>query len=118
VGGEEFIVLWTENRIAEAERVAIKLLNMIIALQIPHTRSSVAPYITASLGLYVLRGGVTDSPEDLYREADYALYKAKEWGRNCIILRDSADMSMRKVELVSQEENLGRRDIQFVRGQA
>jgi diguanylate cyclase (GGDEF)-like protein len=118
VGGEEFIVLWTENRIAEAERVAIKLLNMIIALQIPHERSSVAPYITASLGLYVLRGGVMDSPEDLYREADYALYRAKECGRNCIILRDSADMSTRMVKLVSQEENLGRRDDPPFREQA
>jgi diguanylate cyclase (GGDEF)-like protein len=109
VGGEEFIVLWTENRIAEAERVAIKLLNMIVDLKIPHARSSVAPYVTASLGLYILRGGNADTVEDLYREADYALYEAKAQGRNCIILRDSADMSSRKVEVVSQEENLGRR---------
>jgi diguanylate cyclase (GGDEF)-like protein len=109
VGGEEFIILWTENRIAEAERVAIKLLNMIAGLRIPHAQSVVAPYVTASLGLYVLRGGITDSTEDLYREADYALYEAKARGRNCIMLRDSGDMSLRKVEVVSQEENLGRR---------
>jgi diguanylate cyclase (GGDEF)-like protein len=116
VGGEEFIVLWTENRIAEAERVAIKLLNMIINLKIPHARSSVAPYVTASLGLYVLRGGNTDTAEDLYREADYALYEAKARGRNCIMLRDSADKSIRKVEVVSQEENLGRRQDQPNKG--
>jgi diguanylate cyclase (GGDEF)-like protein len=112
VGGEEFIVLWSENRIAEAERVAIKLLNMIIDLKMPHARSSVAPYVTASFGLYVLRGGTADTEEDLYREADYALYEAKACGRNCIMLRDSADMSIRKVEVVSQEENLGRREDQ------
>jgi diguanylate cyclase (GGDEF)-like protein len=112
VGGEEFIVLWTENRIAEAERVAIKLLNMIIDLKIPHAWSSVAPYVTASLGLFVLRGGNADTAEDLYREADYALYEAKARGRNCIMLRDSADMSIRRVEVVSQEENLGRRSDQ------
>jgi diguanylate cyclase (GGDEF)-like protein len=112
VGGEEFIILWTENRIAEAERVAIKLLNMIVDLKIPHARSSVAPYVTASFGLYVLRGGTADTEEDLYREADYALYEAKARGRNCIMLRDSADMSIRKVEVVSQEENLGRRQDQ------
>jgi diguanylate cyclase (GGDEF)-like protein len=112
VGGEEFIVIWTENRIAEAERVAIKLLNMIIDLKIPHARSSVAPCVTASLGLYVLRGGNVDTVEDLYREADYALYEAKARGRNCIMLRDSTDMNIRKVEVVSQEENLGRRQDQ------
>jgi diguanylate cyclase (GGDEF)-like protein len=112
VGGEEFIVIWTENRIAEAERVAIKLLNMIVELKIPHARSSVAPYVTASLGLYMLRGGNADTVEDLYREADYALYEAKARGRNCIMLRDSTDMSIRKVEVVSPEENLGRRQDQ------
>jgi diguanylate cyclase (GGDEF)-like protein len=116
VGGEEFIVLWTENRIAEAERVAIKLLNMIVDLNIPHMRSSVAPYVTASLGLYVLRGGNADTVEDLYREADYALYEAKARGRNCIIMRDSADKNIRKVEVVSQEENLGRRQDQPNKG--
>ncbi|MDR1129266.1 MAG: GGDEF domain-containing protein [Treponema sp.] len=110
VGGEEFIVLWTENRIAEAERVAIKLLNMIIDLKIPHAQSTVAPYVTASLGLYMLRGGITDSTEDLYREADYALYEAKARGRNCIMLRDSEDMSLRKVDVVAPEKNVGRRD--------
>jgi diguanylate cyclase (GGDEF)-like protein len=110
VGGEEFIVLWTENRIAEAERVAIKLLNMIVDLKIPHARSGVAPCVTASLGLYVLRGGIAESAEDLYREADRTLYEAKARGRNCIMLRDSEDMSLRKVDVVSQEENLGRRD--------
>jgi diguanylate cyclase (GGDEF)-like protein len=110
VGGEEFIVLWTENRIAEAERVAIKLLHMIVGLQIPHERSSVSPYLTASLGLYILRGGCDDTAEDLYREADCALYEAKARGRNCIMLRDSADRSLRKVEVVSPEENVGRRD--------
>jgi diguanylate cyclase (GGDEF)-like protein len=109
VGGEEFIVLWTENRTAEAERVAIKLLNMIVDLRIPHARSSAAPYVTASFGLYILRGGSSDTEEDLYREADYALYEAKAWGRNCIMLRDSADMRVKKVEVVSQEKNLGRR---------
>ncbi|MDR2052521.1 MAG: GGDEF domain-containing protein [Treponema sp.] len=112
VGGEEFIVLWTENRIAEAERVAIKLLNMIVDLKIPHARSSVAPCVTASFGLYVLRGGASETEEDLYREVDYALYEAKARGRNCIMLRDSADTTIRKVEVVSQEENLGRRQDQ------
>jgi diguanylate cyclase (GGDEF)-like protein len=109
VGGEEFIILWTENRVAEAERVAVKLRQMIIDLQIPHVKSSVAPYITASLGMYILRGGTIGATEDLYNNADSALYEAKKRGRNCIWLRDSVDKILRPVELLPPEKNLGRR---------
>jgi diguanylate cyclase (GGDEF)-like protein len=109
VGGEEFIVLWTENRIAEVERVAVKLLQKIIDLQIPHEKSSVASYVTASLGVYILRGGSADSVDALYSNVDAALYAAKRHGRNCIMLQDSADKTPRLVKLLPPEKNVGRR---------
>ncbi|MDR3356856.1 MAG: GGDEF domain-containing protein [Spirochaetaceae bacterium] len=108
VGGEEFIILWTENRLLEAERVVLKLRQKIIDLQIPHEKSSAAPCITASFGLYFMRGGSHDSKEDLYNYADVALYKAKEAGRNRIMLLDSADKSCRPVELRPPEELIRR----------
>jgi diguanylate cyclase (GGDEF)-like protein len=98
VGGEEFIVLWAENRISEAERVALKLWQKIVDLRIPHEKSAVSPYVTASLGMYVLRGGSNDSVDDLYNNADTALYEAKNRGRNCIMIWDSADKTLRPVE--------------------
>ncbi|GHT63347.1 hypothetical protein FACS1894110_00950 [Spirochaetia bacterium] len=97
VGGEEFIILWTENRLSEAQRLVLKLHQMIIDLQIPHEKSPAAPYITASLGLYFLRGGSEDTAEELYAQADRALYEAKNRGRNCIMLLDSADKTLRQV---------------------
>ncbi|GHT95494.1 hypothetical protein FACS1894141_4200 [Spirochaetia bacterium] len=97
VGGEEFIILWTENRLSEAQRLALKLRQMIIDLQIPHEKSPVAPYITASFGLYFLRGGSPDTAEELYERADRALYEAKRQGRNCIMLIDSADKPFRRI---------------------
>jgi diguanylate cyclase (GGDEF)-like protein len=109
VGGEEFIVLWTENRVSEAERVAIKLRQKIIDLQIPHEKSPVAPYVTASLGMYILRGGSTDSIEDFYDNTDATLYEAKRQGRNCIMLRDSADKTLRRVDSLPPEKKPGRR---------
>ncbi|GMO16963.1 MAG: hypothetical protein Pg6A_03140 [Termitinemataceae bacterium] len=99
VGGEEFIVIWTENRIIEAERVALKIRQLLIETKIPHEFSATAPYVTASLGLYIMRGGCMDSAEELYKNADTALYKAKEAGRNCVICLDSQDGSFRTVEL-------------------
>jgi diguanylate cyclase (GGDEF)-like protein len=109
VGGEEFIVLWTENRIAEAKRVARKLRQNIIDLNIPHETSPVAPYVTVSIGLYVMRGGAQDTPDELYKKADMALYRAKEQGRDRIVLYDSGDGSLREVLPLPSELNVGRR---------
>jgi diguanylate cyclase (GGDEF)-like protein len=108
VGGEEFIVLWTENRIAEAKRVARKLRQNIINLQIPHATSPVAPHVTVSIGLYVMRGGAQDTSEELYGNADKALYRAKELGRDRIVIHDSGDGSFQEVSLLSSETSIGR----------
>jgi diguanylate cyclase (GGDEF)-like protein len=109
VGGEEFIVLWTENRIAEAKRVARKLRQNVIDLQIPHKTSPVAPYVTVSIGLYIMRGGSQDTSEEFYQKADMALYRAKELGRDRIVLYDSADETFREVLPLPSELNVGRR---------
>jgi diguanylate cyclase (GGDEF)-like protein len=108
VGGEEFIVLWAENRILEAQRVALKLRKMIIDLRIPHGMSSVAPCVTASFGLYIMRGGSEDSAVELYKASDEALYKAKADGRNCIVIHDSADKSFRRLDIDHPDELPGR----------
>jgi diguanylate cyclase (GGDEF)-like protein len=89
VGGEEFIIMWTENRLSEAEHFALKLKQMINDLRIPHAKSDVAHHVTASYGLYVLRGGSMDTVDELYERADRALYEAKNHGRNRIVLLDS-----------------------------
>jgi diguanylate cyclase (GGDEF)-like protein len=93
VGGEEFIILWTENRLNEAEYFALKLKEMINDLQIPHAKSDAALHVTASYGLYFLRGGSMETVDELYEKAEQALYEAKKRGRNCIVLVDSDNQS-------------------------
>jgi diguanylate cyclase (GGDEF)-like protein len=110
VGGEEFIVLGTENRLTESERIARRIRQMIMDLKIPHEKSEVFPWVTASLGLYIMRGGSTDTVEELYSRVDAALYEAKRLGRNCIVLRDSAAAGMRLVTLLPPETNRNRRE--------
>jgi len=104
VGGEEFIAMWTENRMIEAERVVLRIRQEIIKLQIPHAASKVAPYLTASFGLYVMRGGSKDSASELYAAADHALYKAKESGRDKIVILDSNDGSFRELAIRNPNE--------------
>jgi diguanylate cyclase (GGDEF)-like protein len=108
VGGEEFIILGTENRLAETERIARRIRQLIIDLKIPHEQSEVFPWVTASLGIYVMRGGSMDTVNELYSRVDAALYEAKRLGRNCIVLKDSAAMGMQPIVLLPPELNLGR----------
>jgi diguanylate cyclase (GGDEF)-like protein len=102
IGGEEFIILWTENRLSEAQRLTLHLRQLILDLKIPHEKSPAAPHITASFGLYFLRGDSAQlaapmTAEGLYEQADRALYEAKKQGRDRIILLDSAESSFRQV---------------------
>jgi diguanylate cyclase (GGDEF)-like protein len=109
VGGEEFIVLWTENRITEAKRVARKLRQSIVDLKIPHENSPVAPYVTVSIGLYIMHGGSSDTSEELYRNADTALYRAKGQGRDRIVMHDSEDGSFSEVSPNPPEDDINSR---------
>jgi diguanylate cyclase (GGDEF)-like protein len=80
-GEEEFgIVLPYTN--GEAAKYLCALINeKISALQIVHGDDTVHPYVTLSIGIATYFGDET-SIQDLLRNADNALYAAKENGKN------------------------------------
>ena len=88
LGGDEYVVmlecLGTNERAAasEAERIADKIR---FALNDPYTLTSPdqAHYCTPSIGLTLFRG-LEDSVEVLLKQADVALYQAKDAGRNAV----------------------------------
>lgn len=96
VGGEEFSVFFAENDMERAEAFAKRLGDSIYNLKIPHVKSDVAPYITASFGMYYFSGEQI-TVDELYRSADLALYKAKGSGRNCVTLLDSETGEYEKI---------------------
>ncbi|MCK9530185.1 MAG: PAS domain S-box protein [Gammaproteobacteria bacterium] len=78
-GGDEFILLVTELEDAsDAGQVAQKVLEVISQ---PFTLDSSEVHVTASVGIAVYPEDGTDS-ETLIRNADAAMYFAKERGRN------------------------------------
>jgi len=78
-GGDEFAVLLPEvTRESEAEDAARRLLG---AMQLPFFVDDRELYITASIGL-VLFPQHGEDPQALLRNADIAMYRAKERGRN------------------------------------
>lgn len=81
-GGEEFLIVLPEQAREEAVAAAERLRRSIEALGIPHESKDPPGSVTISAGVATLGAGTPKSPDDLLREADAALYRAKEAGRN------------------------------------
>jgi diguanylate cyclase (GGDEF)-like protein len=82
IGGEEFALIWFEKEIANVENVISLISSTIKRLNIPHEKSPVAPYVTVSIGIHILRSGTSSDINTYYDLADKALYSAKKNGRN------------------------------------
>jgi diguanylate cyclase (GGDEF)-like protein/PAS domain S-box-containing protein len=85
LGGDEFILLLEQiHSVAEAERVAQRVHDV---LKEPFFVGEREVYITPSIGI-ALSGSADDRPEDLLRNADVAMYRAKRNGRACYEIFD------------------------------
>lgn len=89
IGGDEFAVLVTDTvGVVEATAIGERLLA---AIQAPIAIEGRQFVVTASLGIARSSADVAgQTPDDLLREADIALYQAKEAGKNCIAVFDPA----------------------------
>ena len=81
-GGEEFMVLIPAADREAALAFAERLRRACEARAIPHPASDVAPVVTITLGAASCIPSHGDVPASLVAEADAALYRAKQEGRN------------------------------------
>jgi len=83
LGGEEFgIVFWNISK----KEALQKLESLRVAIEnLPIKTATHTLYITVSMGITFCTKGVEYNLHTLLKEADIALYKAKNSGRNCII---------------------------------
>jgi len=88
-GGEEFVLLLPEVAAEGALKVAERVLEAISALQIPHQDSDVRDTVSISIGAATLVPTEDQQPAALIAMADEALYRAKEQGRNRVVLAQS-----------------------------
>jgi diguanylate cyclase (GGDEF)-like protein len=82
-GGEEFIILLPETDLEKAKNAAERLRKKIMAEQINYENQTIN--ITASFGI-VTMSKETESVEDMLGQADDAMYRAKEKGRNQVFV--------------------------------
>lgn len=83
-GGEEFVFALGETDMDGAKWVANHLRQRIADLMIPHAAISLQ-HVTVSCGVASVIPGDGVSLEALLQSADYALYQAKEQGRNRVV---------------------------------
>lgn len=82
-GGEEFVVLMPDTGMHDALEGAQRMQQEAWSLALPHAQTSLG-IVTFSLGVASLVPSARHIPDDLVRQADAALYRAKETGRNCL----------------------------------
>ncbi len=81
-GGEEFVALLPETKFEGAMAVAEAIRAAVASLEIPHTASKTAPYVTVSVGAACTIPLPDKDPASLLELADQQLYAAKSEGRN------------------------------------
>ena len=102
-GGDEFVVLCEETGGDSIHRVARRLARVLGA---PYRIAGREVFVTASIGIAMSEDG-QDDPSDLLRDADAAMYLAKDRGRDRIELF-SADMRDRALARLEVENDLRR----------
>lgn len=87
-GGEEFTIILPQTDLANAIQVAERIKESFEHFS---RNQTIAPgqSITASLGVAVFPESGASTPDDLIRFADQALYRAKQIGKNRIVVGES-----------------------------
>jgi diguanylate cyclase (GGDEF)-like protein len=84
-GGEEFICILPDTNEEGALEIAARVEAKVAEMKIPHGQSKTSAYITLSGGIATSSSEQILSPDELIKNADSALYDAKNKGRNCIV---------------------------------
>ncbi len=102
LGGDEFVILLTQDK--HAQDAALTADKILTVLAKPHTIAEHVLYITTSIGISVYPADGQD-PETLIKNADIAMYHAKERGRNNYQFFKN-DMNLRAFERLAIETHL------------
>lgn len=95
LGGEEFGFFFAGESLEESIKHTQKICKAIEELHIPHSKNKASKYVTASFGLINIDTRTTIIDEHaIYVATDTALYKAKESGRNRVVVHDIGEIEL------------------------
>jgi len=82
-GGDEFVILMPETKAEDAVTLIERIRNKVQEIKVVENLP-----MTISCGIAQSLSEAADSPRELIRRADLALYEAKSAGRNCVKVWD------------------------------
>jgi len=88
---------------AGARLIAEQVAENVRRMKIIHNGSDTSPFLTVSIGIATAFPDLEMSEIDLVRNADRALYKAKENGRNCIYFHDHMTHGPINADVLAQD---------------
>lgn len=84
-GGDEFAVILPQTTAEEAIIIAERIRKCVVKANIPNASSQLG-YVTLSLGVKTFEPNLDTSSDAFFKEADLALYRAKNSGKNKSVL--------------------------------
>jgi diguanylate cyclase (GGDEF)-like protein len=88
-GGEEFLLILPEQTLETARIAVERVRSAVERLAIPQPAAGPGGTLTLSAGIAAIDPGEATTAEELLKQADAALYRAKSAGRNQLALADS-----------------------------
>jgi two-component system cell cycle response regulator len=95
-GGEEFLLILPGSTLAQAAHVAERLRQCVADTPISTPEGEIP--VTASFGVAACRAAEEADMSGLLRAADTALYQAKQSGRNCVVLDQTEEELVIKIQ--------------------
>lgn len=87
-GGEEVAIILPDTTGDQAQAIAERIRERVAGRRFDCDGAALG--VTVSIGVFSVAGGGAVSPEDAIKNADAALYRAKEAGRNRVVVSRSA----------------------------
>ena len=85
-GGEEFVLVLPDTGAKGAEHIAARCCEAVANQAIEHGASTVAPHVTISIGVGTIVPSADDNPVQFIEAVDKRLYRAKQTGRNRLVV--------------------------------
>ena len=86
LGGEEFGGIVMAESEQKLTAIAEDIRHAIEMLAIEHKSNSVSDVVTASFGMRLIHQFENEDFDSMYKEADDALYRAKDLGKNRVVV--------------------------------